>query len=471
MASSKKLGIWILLGIFIGLPLILCGGVGVWWFGRNAVAQAKLDEEIEALRAAGLPYDDRSMAQYHSKLTDDFYTAKWIEVTSVVSSEEFGSASKDLPILGNADEVPPPGQPWGQQAEVEQFLTDSAGIVKLVHEISQSDMPVRFPIMFDSYNTLLENTQAMRNVARLMKLEHEVALRAEDGEREYQAIQSLLGTSIAVRGEPIFVSQLVSIAMHGIAIDAIQKSVRYGNMSDEQWKNVAERLKIFDNYKDTLEQSYAGERAMALPIFQDPTRMAEVSQNATFGARPIDALYYLRIMERMESVEKEDLNTLLVETERLDQEFSTELTEANFLTKLDTILTGLTVPALGAYSSAFVRQVLQNRFAKLGIAIRRYQLQQGKLPESLSDLNEIGIDPGDMQALGGDSFGYSKIDASETADATDATEDGAVLWGYDYGTSGGRISAGQTVPSEPPSIDPEQGGSEVNQMWIWKFGR
>lgn len=456
MATNKKLGIWILLGVFIGLPVILCGGVGVWWVGRNAVAQAKLDQEIEALRAAGYPVDDRSMTQYHAQLTDDFYTAKWLEVLGTLESQQFRDDSKTLPVLSAKAEIPSFDQPWTQQTETEQFLAKYADAVKLIHEISVSDTPVRFPIEFDSFNTLLENTQAIRTVNRLMTLEHEVAIRTDNAEREHQAIQAMLGSSIAIRGEPILVSQLVSVALHGIAVGAIQKSVQFGNMTDEQLRQLMERLAIFDDYQSMIEQGYAGERAMALPIYQDPTRFSDTSQVGAFGSRPIDALYFLRLLKKFEAIEKDDLNMVLAEGERLEAEFQSELENAGFVTKLDTVLTGLTTPALGAYMSAIARQVMQNRFAKLGITIRRHQLETGDLPDNLDALEKGDVKLESLTALDGDSFGYRK-DSS-----------GAILWGYDMAGLGG-LQAGQIVPSEPPVTDPNQGGTEANEIWLWRF--
>lgn len=468
MSDSSKPKIsfkWIIIGILLGAPIVLCGGVGVWWFGRNAVAQAKLDEEIAKLQDRGLPVDDQTMADFHSRLTDDLYTAKWLEVVRVMQGEEFRNRAKALPVLGPDSQLPKLEKrgtdvagfnPWPDQGKVEQFLTDYSDTVGLINEIAISDRPVRFPIKFESFNTLLDNTQAMREVARVLILEHEVAIRTGDAQREYDAIQSLLGTSIAVRGEPIMVSQLVSVAIHGIAVGAIQKSVRWGNMSPDQLSKILERLEVFEDHKTFLTNALAGERAMALPVFENPGSISDNSAANSLGSRPIDALMYLRLLQKFEDAVTEDLSTLIETSDQLEADFNLQMNSANILARFDGLLTSLVTPAISAYVNAVVRSVMANHLARTGIAVRIFQLQNEQLPNSLSQLSELPFDLSANVALDGNNFGYR------------TTETGAVLWGYDIQKQT-KLQPGSSVPSDPPATDSDGGFGSANEGWVWEF--
>ena len=122
---------WIVLGCLIGVPLILCGGVMLWWMGRNAAAQAKLDEKVIALSDRGMPVDDRTMTEFHATLTDDLNTARWLEVIQLVESKEMNDLVRNFPVMGIGPEIPAFGQAWEQQDEVAAFLAFPPAIICL----------------------------------------------------------------------------------------------------------------------------------------------------------------------------------------------------------------------------------------------------------------------------------------------------------------------------------------------------
>ena len=455
---------WIVLGCLIGVPLILCGGVMLWWMGRNAAAQAKLDEKVIALSDRGMPVDDRTMTEFHATLTDDLNTARWLEVIQLVESKEMNDLVRNFPVMGIGPEIPAFGQPWEQQDEVAAFLDKFKTTVDEIHVIAKSDVPVRFPIDFQSFDTLLPNAQGMRGVARLLMLEHAVAIRTADSQREFDAINSILGTSIALRGEPIVVSTLVSIALHGIAVSTIQESCEHGNLTDAQLKALDDRLRIFDDYKAEFRNALAGERAMALPVFQDPGRAQQDMPN--IGARPIDALYYLSLIGSLEEASDNDLNGII----QAGTDFQIKLEELaesqGMLGKFDTILTSLVTPAMGAITNAFVRDGMSNRLTRLGIGVRRYQLAKGAYPATLADLEEIGIDTSSLNALDDNPFGYSVADGKVT------------LWGYDLAASV-TFQPNMAVPATPPPLPPavrtpeeesaDASKFEINKTWVWQL--
>jgi hypothetical protein len=439
---------------FLGIPLVFCGGIAVWWFGRNAVAQQELDRRVAELQTRGLPVDNQSLAAYHEQLTDDLNTAQWIQVIGVLSGEEFRNQVASLPILGSGN--PPPSDlsvPWPEKAAVENVLSDYADTLAQIHRLAESDKPVRYPIKFESFDTLLENTQATRTVARLLQLEHEVALRNGDAASQYQTISSMLGLSASLRGEPLVVSNLVSIALHGVAISALQKSLVSGQLEDDQLQRLAERMEQFGDYQETTKAALAGERAMALPIFADPGGMRAPDALGVLGSRSIDALYYLTLLEDLEETISADPNSALQAGQQFETAFAAR---THWLEKMDSMMTSLVAPALSTYLNAVVRGVLLNRLALLAIEVQRYKNRHGTFPASIDQLAEDGVDIDALVALDGKPFGYSAADQQ------------AILWGYNLADQP-QLTPLQGVPDAPPQATSGAANAEVIAPWIWQL--
>src|SRR6056297_1427649 len=229
--SKPAKTIWILLTIFVLLPGLLCTGIVTWQIGRNGVAQSKLDEQIEQLQLAGLPVDDASLQVYYERLTKDINSDSWIAIIERLSSDAITQQMLNLPIVGSGPDIPPLDQTWNEQQSVTELLDSLQPTIEQLHAVAALDHSVRFPRKFESVDTLLPNVHMMRQPGRVLSLEHAVAIREGDAEREFRAINSGLGTSIALRGDPLLVSKLVSVALHGIAMGNLQTSLRHGNLS------------------------------------------------------------------------------------------------------------------------------------------------------------------------------------------------------------------------------------------------
>ncbi len=442
---------WSSVVIFIAVPVVLCGGVGSWWLGRNSLAQSRLDDRLRDLQSEGLPVDNATLEVFYFKHTDDRNTQAWLNVQKAFSTPAVTNAAKNLPYVGIAEAPESREEPWADKEESEKFLAGLAPQLEIVHRIAASDQPVRFPVEFDSIMTLVPNVQEMRQVARVLMLQHRSALENRDGAGQTQCIQSLLGTSIALRGDPVMVSQLVSIAIYGMALGALKRSMQYGDLNDEQLTALQKRLKLFNDHVTPFRIAMAGERALALPLFQDPSIVkAEVGPIAGLGARPLDALAHLQLHEQFEQFEIDTLDKLVDAGNAFEQNLEKDFTEASWLNRFDKALTYSLTPAFSAYGNAIVRQVLQNRMALMSIALRRYQLHHGDFPKTLQALADSGIDITSLTWLHGDSFGYRYEDA------------GVTLWGSDP-------QSDESISTEPPDATSTDRGDL--RYWIWSLDR
>lgn len=461
--------IWILLTIFVLLPGLLCTGIVTWRIGRNGVAQGKLDEQIKQLQLAGLPVDDASMQVYYERLTEDSNSEIWIEIIETLSSDAVTQQMQNLPIVGSGPDIPPLDQPWNEQQSVTALLARLQPTIEQLHGVAALDHAVRFPRKFESFDTLMPNVQMMRQLGRVLSLEHAVAIREGDAEREFRAINSGLGTSIALRGDPILVSKLVSVALHGIAIGNLQMSIRQGNLSADHLRQLRERLKQFEDYKTQFDQAINGERAMGLAIFAEPNRLAQFEQGqfdqeppfivSLLSSPQIDALHYLSLLQQAQTFRDDSLETFAADAEQWDKNVNQRLQASGIGAAIDQRMTSLMLPALKATAQAILRQVMLNRLATQGITIRQYEVQTGELPTDLAALTQVGLQLDQVKPIHGDQFGY-RIES-----------DGAVLWGYAPRSGAQTNTTG--VPAEPPPIaadgTTDEGQLALNRIWVWEI--
>jgi hypothetical protein len=361
-----------------------------------------------------------------------------------------------MPFLSEA-EMPLPDQPWAEQDAVRLLLSDYQETLDEIHTLTDDNLAVRFPLEFDSFDTSFDSAVTMRTVNWLLALEHLYAIRTGNAELEYEAINSMLGSAIVLRGDPGFVSHLNSIAQHGVALNAIQESVCRGTLTDNQLAKIQRRLQTFDDFQTSYQRAVAGERAFALPVFDDPSKLDQWMSGPNYanllGPRSLDALHSLEIYSEMESMNSTDLDEFTKQLVAFKKRFELMQESAGWLKNIDTVLSQFVTPAMEAVGNVWVSQVLRNRMAKTAIAIRRYKLQRGDYPANLDDLAEIGFDLSETKLLNNEPFGYRILDGKPT------------LWAYDFR----RIVATYDelkVGAEPPVDGPDE---QKNKHWRWEF--
>lgn len=448
--SSRK---WWLapLVLFVGIPVLVLAGLLLSFAVRQSRAAAELDHAIADLQASGLPVDNRSLASYYESLTDRQRTAQWLRIFKRLDSADFTASAQNMPFLGarGPDDVPLPGDPWAEQEEVEAFLESQQMLLADLHDATGEPEPVYFPVAFDSFETLLPHVQSTRAAARLLLLEHHAAVHAGQGDRAAQSLRSLFGLAETLRGEPFMISQLVRIAIHGMASGALQRSVEQDVLDEEALADLLGRLDAFDDYQTLYRTAIAGERAAALPVYRE-------SPLFVVGSRSRDALVALEYYARMEAIaDEEDLAAFVHSSAQLNEQMVAEFAEAGPLQQFETMMSRMLLPASDAFVRAFARQVMQNHLAKLGIGLRLYRHRFGEWPQQLDDLSKVGLNPAELVPLGGKPYGYR------------VEEGTAILWSFNPAWHSRDASAPMEVPDDPPSLD---GRDEADDAaWVWRL--
>lgn len=454
----------------LGLVLFCCvGSSATLWFAR-VTAERSLNEKLESLAAKGLPIDDASTAMLHQQLTSAENLDQWLTVLHTLESKDYASSSSSLPIVGSVESpIPLPGEPWQEEAQAEQFMQQYATVMKSLLDLSQDNGPVRFPIQFNSINTLLPCTQHIRGAARILQLESILAARTGEAEREFRAINGLIGCALANRGEPFFISQLVSFAIHGMAIRQIQTAVESNRLTAEQLAKLRARLSPFSDIRSPFITCLKGELGTATAALRNPGMQdglldkpfATVSKLILYsGLGDRTARKHAERLEAALEIQAEDLKSFLVDCENWVQDNDS----GGLVGRLEDSLGQYCSPGLSNFSTTLVRVKMSNDLAILAIATRQFELANGQLPADLDELESQGLDLTLFHCLDGNLPGYVRNDSG-----SEELETGrAILWSYDP-----KPSSEYPAPALPVSPPPKAEKSRNKQVefeplqWRW----
>lgn len=434
----------------IGVVLLIVGCI-LWGNVGERQAVAELEAAIAEFRASELPVDEATLNQFHQQHASREHSEQLLQVLDQIESPAFVQSAKKMPYLGDGADVPLSGERWAGQNEVEAFLANQRPLLEQLHQLVQQPAPVCLPIDFDDWYV---HRQALREAARLLELEHRVAVYCREDERVLQSLQSLFGLAEVVRGDPLITHQLLRISLQGVAIRALQLSLEQDLVDMENRTVVADllrRLSLFEDYQSPYRIGHVGDRACVLADFRNPKRFGEHSRFLQSSSPASDALVWLDFYRRSEKVaEKNDLGAFVQASKRVREAMTAEFTE---LPDIGSMGAESVLDSSVALARALVRQAMHTQIGKLAVGLQLYQHRFSGWPEQLDDLNRVGIDPDKIVPLGGKPFGY-RIEKGV-----------AVLWGFE--PTNARFTE---VPDEPPPLPPLDGwDANINGLWVWRL--
>lgn len=461
--------------VFLVLPLSLIFLVLAWWFARQNAAAQELADRKNDLLASGLPIDAESLLEYRRERIDSSRSREWQRILDEIESDAFQESSEDVPIIGMAYEEEPEeyvyGQPYSNHLVARNYLNEWSELLQRIHLITEGSRGVWTSMNADDF---FPRIGPPRDVSRLLRLELEDALRRDDFSHAGHCVLALIGNARGLEEEPMAVSQLVSVAMLEVALDAIKTAVQIDCFDDEQWRAVLKQLEGLEEIEPRYRRYLIGERAWVLPLFEDPERLEELGGDAIEfqlpGGHSIDALETLAMYDRLELVPTDDLTTFFEEIESLETSVQTSFQSRSWLQKLDSQVTEKTMPSVVSINQAFIRSPMQVRLAKTAILARLFQHKEGRWPNTIQEIHDaapsllndrdesVNLKIGNLAPMGDRPFGL-KVDPDEL-----------VLWGFEP------VASASATPVEPPTEqefideDAEYGPMQAEvylQRWLW----
>ena len=389
-----------LLAMFLSCVFVPFAGYMAWSFR----ASGQVDEQLARIRQTGLPTSFDEMDEfYRIERGAEDATQLYMKAQEEFSGSAFEVNCRDLPIVGNSEmEIPPPGQPWAQQQAVEEFLATYKDGIEALHEATAMGGAARFPLEFDQgFQMRLPHVQSLRTCSRMLSLEAHVKAHQGDAKGTTEAILAAVSIGKSLENQPIVVSQLVRIAMNGIAVGLTDQLLPYVDFSDEDLLRLQQAFRR-DDFKAGLAHSLVGERVIGSEAFKSP--LASLGPNIGMRASRFirgsneDLAFYLEIQSDLRDAMELEYPDALDMVETANDKVTARI--ATPLGRMRYIMTGLTLPAISASAGAVARADGLNRCIDTAIAIERYRRREGTLPESLAELvpdflEAVPIDPFD----------------------------------------------------------------------------
>ena len=391
--------------------LIGCGGiiamcvlvvvVGVFaWIRRD---EARVSRMLADIRARGEPTSPAELQEFYV-LADgaEDTTSLWVEAIGAFESSGFREDAESLPIVGDGDEIPLPGQPWPQLEQVDAFLKKYDKEMRLMHEAAAKGGAARYETKFeDGIMMLLPHAHQLRGGARMLALEANVRAHRGDAKGVADSIETMHRLGESLKNEPVMISQLVRIAIAGINADLIRKTVPQVEYSDEDLERLSKMLKDADFHRG-LRTSMLGERVLGIVAIRDPDSLGEeLPSRFPKFVQSAWLVHYLEAIDQPIAAMQKSFPQVLDDLEQFEKDVENSVSGAGGLRG---IMTALLAPAFEAAATATARAEMTNDALQTAIAIEQYRRKNGKLPETLAALvpeflEKVPVDPFDGHPL------------------------------------------------------------------------
>ena len=390
----RRIVLWTVLGILAFLILAPILALVIW----RASLTAKINRELAAIRAAGLPTSPAELDAFYRQVPDNENAALLVLEAAHMAPAPADRGDQKLREqfnqLGRREPVP---------AEISNFLaqrvTDNKEALAILHRAAGLTNS-RYPVdLSPGVNALLPHLGKVKETASLLREEAVYEAGAGHADRATESVLAGYAAARTLANEPLLISFLVGNAMSAIAGSGLEQVVNRVALDDVQLRRLRQAILAGDN-PAALPRALAGERGSSIGVFQDPGgftsainagaggagagpdlgKAAPRALNSLTGFFDRDLLFYLKTMQKFIDATTEP------PPDRFDalKTFDADMVEAR--QKLY-VMTALIMPALGKCTDRDADNAARLRTAATAMAIERYRLKHaGKLPESLAKL-------------------------------------------------------------------------------------
>lgn len=451
---------WGCIALFFAVPIgvLFLGALSVRiaWTVRESLGRSAMEKRLAEMKAEGIPVDnDMIDAEYVSR-TSSTNSERWINLLDTLDGPEFDQQTQGVYYFDSTlqDVAFEADGDWPYDAAMREFVIAHRREIDEIAELSSFREAVTFPIEFESWNTNLPYTQKMRTASRLMWLEGLMAIRDRDSKRIARAIKALLGNAEACSEEPFLISRLTGSAQVLMSVNLAKLAIENQRLELDELNALLPLFLESSKVDDSWQSAIRGERAISIPSFKHPNESMGSKSNKPIPARGRDCIIYLELMAKAEQIETPDIDSLRDAGKQMASELKSVLDNGSWLTRLDSIMTGIMIPSFEAYSEALVRKLMRCRLAAIAIKIEIIRRTEARFP---TGLEELGLPLDELMPPGGKPFGYRV-----------GSEGNATLWGYSL-MIGPNEAPTTCTPDNPPPTEGLPHIVEDNASVTWRF--
>jgi hypothetical protein len=387
--------------------LLLLIGAGAFTLYRLNLKK-HLNARIETIRAAGYPVTCAELDRWYS-IPNDVENAAYIIMDAFDCYQEPQNA-KLLPVVGKG-ELPARTQPLDEKTMklIWQYLDGNQQTLKILHEaakVENSRYPIDLSLGFETLSPYLTD---IRRCSFLLELEAFYSAENNKQDIAVQSIKSIFGVARSLAEEPVTVSQLVRVSCQVVAVSILERIIDRTNLTDEQFADLFQVVTSDqDQSASGILRALVGERCQALSIFKNPVILNNDLVGHNIPPKPILEAYKALGFADMDAIEYLDMMNSYIKAAqvppylRQDAVKAVELKHGSIPKRR--ILLRAFVPKFSRIIALDLRNISGLRTAQAAIAVQRYRLASGRLPETLKDLvpdylEEVPLDPFDGKEL------------------------------------------------------------------------
>jgi alkylhydroperoxidase family enzyme len=303
--------------------------------------------------------------------------------------------SNQSPVANESIDLPPDQLLWTPFWDV---ATQYHDMVSGPTATSLTDVAAKYPResryaidLGSGASVSLPHLAALRTLARAQNFEVWMAAMEDRPADALQTIKAMGPLAESLREEPILISQLVRIALHGIMTSAVEQALNRTEFTDAQLVEIQDYLSTVLpplSEHSMIAQGLIGERVFSsqLPIGDF---VMENGINVGILTRHQSLLFFSRMV----------LVRCFAEMEKNSQNASTPfLQEIEESTNPQFVLPKILLPGLDRSREAEFRCRVMHAIAATACAVERYRLANGALPATLDALvptflDAIPVDP------------------------------------------------------------------------------
>jgi hypothetical protein len=364
------------------------------------------DPLITSIRDQGYPVTLAELDQGYSRLPDG-ENAALIYLKAFAGAVISGTNKSSAAIL-DGDWLPERGKTLSaeQMQELKSVLEDSKETLGLLHSVPDG-MRSRYPVdLTQGFNALLPHLAKIKRAATLLCAESVYYATLGDQERAVEAVTAASRLANSLRNEPTLISYLVFTSAHSMALITTDRLLQKPSLSDDQLRRL-ERVAVRADYPAGLSHALVAERCQGLSLFTNPQEQKAFlsgnlgsSGSSSGGLRSAAISGVLKTTGIMRRDRRFYLETMAQHVNAANKPMPERFGVAptNAVPHKLYIFSRMLLPSLSNLYAKSGDVMARASSLRTAIAVERYRLAAGALPESLGQLvprylPEIPIDP------------------------------------------------------------------------------
>jgi len=372
----------------------------------------ELAEAEQRIRDAGQPVTLEELNAYYPEVPENqnaalLYEQAFERFKSI--DHEGASTAELLEQLNSISTVVPDTV----RENVESHLSSCDEVLELLARASQYPES-RYPMdLTRGISMKFPHLVGLRNCARLEALRGTLAVLDGRIDEFADSQRSTLAMARSLRNEPYIIAQLVRIAIHAIAADALENALRRSELPEHTLSMLAD---LYGDAEDTeaMVRTYAGERCLLADMVYRAW-IGDVEEDWPEVSEPsFDARIWIALEGGRERIATGERLTALQNLtpfanasdlswpERLELSARTYESAKKFPDSK--VMSRTMIPALARGVEAFARDAAVLRMARTALAIERYRSIDGISPAYLDQLvpqylSMLALDPFDGEPI------------------------------------------------------------------------